>query len=466
MPGSTRDGPAFAPKSAFSGLAWPPVPDLRGLILTSLLVQYEQSQWWSPERLEAAQFAQLELLLAHSYQVLPYYKERLDAAGYRPKQELTWDIWSKIPILKRRTLQEEAAALTASTIPKGHGKTFTRSSSGSSGRPVKVVASELSGLFRDSCMLRDILWHRIDVGGKLAAIRGRNKAATFPDGLSKPTWDPTVDSVFSTGPGAALTSVTPVPQQADWLQRQDPDYLVIMPHNLFALAEHCRMEGIRLGKLQGVSTYGGVVRPEDREACRAAWDVEIFDVYSAEEPGYMAIQCPEFEHYHVQSEAALVEVLDEDGRTCQAGEVGRVIVTPLHNFAMPLLRYDLGDMAEVGQPCACGRGLPVIKRFVGRTRDMLTLPTGEQVSPSFVNDAFRDLPVAQYQIIQDAPDHLQVKLVPEDSFEAAEQEPAIRAMLTERLPAAYGMTFSYHEKIEHTPGGKYYDFRSEITKAE
>ena len=466
LPGSSRDGPDLAPKSAIQGLVWPPIPEVRNLILTNLLVQYEQSQWWSPERLEAAQFAQLEALVSHAYATLPYYRERLDAAGYRPEGKLTWEIWSKLPILRRRDAQDEAAALTTDKIPKNHGQTYERSSSGSSGRPVKIVSTELAGIFRDSCMLRDILWHRIDVGGTLAAIRGRNKEAVYPDGLRRPAWDPTVNGVFTTGPAAALSSVTPVPQQADWLKRVDPDHLVIMPHNLFALAEHCRKEGITLDKLKGVSTYGGVVRPEDREACRAAWGTEIFDVYSAEEPGYMALQCPDSDRYHILSECVLLEVLDDEGRPCEIGEIGQVIVTGLHNFAMPLLRYDLGDLAEVGEPCPCGRGLPVIKRFIGRSRDMLTLPSGELVSPSFVNDAFRDLPVAQFQIVQDAPDHLEVKLVPKEGYVAETQEPEIRSFLGERLPAAYALTFSYHETIDHTAGGKYFDFRSTITRSE
>jgi phenylacetate-CoA ligase len=88
-------------------------------------------------------------------------------------------------------------------------------------------------------------------------------------------------------------------------------------------------------------------------------------MYSANETGYLALQCPLSGHYHVQSETVLVEVLDEVGRACRPGETGAVVVTPLQNFAMPLLRYSLGDFAEVGSPCACGRHLPVLKEILG-----------------------------------------------------------------------------------------------------
>jgi phenylacetate-coenzyme A ligase PaaK-like adenylate-forming protein len=61
-----------------------------------------------------------------------------------------------------------------------------------------------------------------------------------------------------------------------------------------------------------------------------------------------------------------VEVLDEEGRPCAPGETGRVVATSLNNFAMPLIRYETGDTAEVGAPCPCGRGLPVLTRIMGR----------------------------------------------------------------------------------------------------
>ncbi len=434
-------------------------------MLTGLLVQFEQSQWWSPERLKAQQDRQRASLLSHAYDKVPYYKAPLAEAGYRPGREVTDEIWSRIPILDRQVLAEDSSVLKARSMPKGHGRTSERSSSGSSGRPIKVVITELATLFRDAGVLRDILWHRIDTRGKLAAIRGRSGAA-YPKGTGQESWSPVVRSQFETGPAVALSSTTEVPKQALWLQRENPDHLMIIPHNLFALAEHCRKEGIKLDKLRGVSTYGGVVRPEDRQACREAWGVEIYDVYSAEESGYMALQCPLHEHYHVQAEAVILEIIDEAGKPCAPGQRGRVIVTALHNFAMPLIRYDLGDYAEFGEPCDCGRGLPVVRRIHGRTRDMLTLPSGGQVSPVFVNDAFKDLPVRQFQIVQDAPDHLEVKIVQAPDYRPEEQEALIREVLSERLPADYAMTFSYHDKIEHTPGGKYFDFRSLVSNPE
>ena len=125
-------------------------------------------------------------------------------------------------------------------------------------------------------------------------------------------------------------------------------------------------------------TFGEILEPVCRATCQQVFGVKVVDMYSSQEVGYIALQCPEHEHYHVQAENLLVEVLAEDGRGCGPGEVGRVVVTTLHNFAMPLLRYDIGDYAEVGASCPCGRGLGVLTRILGRQRNLLVLPDGRR----------------------------------------------------------------------------------------
>ena len=170
---------------------------------------------------------------------------------------------------------------------------------------------------------------------------------------------------------------------------------------------------------------------------------------------------PREEGYHVQGETVIVEIIDAEGRPCPPGVRGRAIVTPLHNFAMPLLRYEVGDEAVAGDPCPCGRGLPVIERIVGRIRSLLTLPTGEHVTPVFVHDLMRDLPVIQFQVAQVAPDHLETRIVPQGSFGPDDEARLIERML-ERLPADYRITFRYIEEIPRSRSGKYMDFKSEI----
>ena len=84
----------------------------------------------------------------------------------------------------------------------------------------------------------------------------------------------------------------------------------------------------------------------------------------------------------MQSECAFIEVLRPDNTPCEPGEVGKVVASSLSNFATPMLRYENGDMAEVGESCPCGRGLHVLKRIIGRVRNMAVLPNGERLMPN------------------------------------------------------------------------------------
>jgi phenylacetate-CoA ligase len=185
-------------------------------------------------------------------------------------------------------------------------------------------------------------------------------------------------------------------------------------------------------------------------------------MYSANELGYLALQCPRHEHYHVQSEGVLLEVLDAAGRPCAPGEIGRVVITSLHNFAMPLVRYDIGDYAEVGATCPCGRGLPVLARIVGRTRNMLTLATGERYWPNFaLRGMTSELPILQHQIVQKAYDRIEARLVTGRRLEAGEED-RLRRQLLSRLPEGFRVDLVYCESIPRGEGGKFEDFVSEV----
>ncbi|MGH7123493.1 MAG: hypothetical protein ACREFI_03915, partial [Stellaceae bacterium] len=173
-------------------------------------------------------------------------------------------------------------------------------------------------------------------------------------------------------------------------------------------------------------------------------------------------QCPEQEHYHVQMEAALVEVLDAKGNSCAPGEVGEVVVTPLHNYATPLIRYALGDYAEVGAPCPCGRGLAVLRRIVGRARDMVVLPNGERRFGYHSPDLLAGIAaIVQHQVAQVSRDELEIRLVVRRPL-APEEETEIIDRVRKNYGDAFRYRLAYRDEIPRAAGGKYFVFRSEL----
>lgn len=459
---SAPAAPTPFPKPAVTGSLWPAYPGPTTSTLLSILFQLERTQWWPTETLLAQQMQQLGALTAHAARTVPFYRRRLQEAGIAGEKSLEPEVWHRLPILTRHDLQRMGKGLDSRKLPERHGATKRLSSSGSTGKPISVLTTNVCAIFWQAVTLRAHLWHRHDFSRTLGSIRKfRQGVGAYPDGLSLDNWG-TAALVFPTGPAVGLHINTAIKDQIEWLQRRRPEYLTTFPSNLMALAIYCRDRGIALPGLRQVITTAELVSPELREACWEAWGLRVVDMYSAQEVSYVALQCPDHEHYHAQSEVAHVEILDDRDRPCGPGEIGRVVVTPLHNFATPLLRYEVGDYAEVGEACPCGRGLPVLRRILGRVRNVLIGPKGERYWPTFGSRTFTQIaPILQHQFVQKSVDTLEARLVTERPL-SEEEEEALRRHIGSRLPFAMTILFTYHREIPRSEGGKYEDFISEV----
>jgi phenylacetate-CoA ligase len=448
-------------RSAVPGVEWPALPGGAPAVLLSLLWQLERSQWLPPAEIERLQFRQLEALLAHAWQTVPFYRERLKQAGYAPGRPLTAALWRAIPVLTRAEVQAAGKALHSSAPPREHGSPNTVRSSGSTGRPIEAAVSGFAGVVFNALTLRDHAWHGRDLKGRLGGIRiFKGRAAAPPDGGAQPDWGGLIAKVFETGPSFGLSIAATLDQQAAWLARVDPHYLHLFPSVLRELLD--RAAAPRPRSLRQVTTLAEPLDASLRELCRSRWGVPVVDLYSAQETGYLALQCPSHEHYHVQAESVYFEALAGDGRACAPGETGRAVATPLLNFTMPLIRYDVGDFVEAGAPCGCGRGLPVLSRIVGRVRNMITLASGERFWPAMgVGDFGEVLPVAQVQVVQKTLAHLEVRIVVPRRATPAE-EARLREIVLAKVGHPFDISFAYPERIERGPGGKYEEFRSEL----
>ncbi|HTS94682.1 MAG TPA: hypothetical protein VMG55_21910 [Stellaceae bacterium] len=352
------------PRSAVDTVVWPALlPEWQARLL-AVQFQLEQSEWWTPEELRQHQFEQLAQVAAHAFRSVPFYRDPLSAAGYREGEPLGPEIWVRLPVLGRKALRENADALTSRAIPPAHGKVAELTLDP---RPpvLRVRKTELTQLFTQAFILREEIWHRRDLAGKQAAIvLDPTGGSRYPAGRSMPDWGPPMGPLYGTGPLVILDATSDVGEQMEWLEREKPAYLAGLPETIGALARRYRATGKTLPGLLGVRTGSGTIDAEFRALCRAAWGVPVTAIIRVEEVGTVALQCPRQELYHVQSEGLLLEVLRPDGSACGPGETGRLVATTLHNFAMPLLRYVLDLAAELGPPCSCGRGLPVLTRVM------------------------------------------------------------------------------------------------------
>ena len=452
------DSPRVPPwplQSSIAGVAWPAVPTPGAAILLSVLHQLEQSQWSSADELQAMQLRQVDAVLRHAYATCDGYRARWTGV-YQPNAPLTYAALARLPLLTRRALQDEFDALRSRSPPEAHGPPVEQRTSGSTGAPVRLLTTRLCGLYWNAFTLRDHLWHRRDLRKKLAVIRRETEKGQHAN------WGTATAGVVATGPSVGHSIRTDAAALLDWLHGERPGYLLTYPSLVKELARLSLSRGVRLPGLAEVRTLAESLGPEVRILCRDAWGVGVTDMYSATEVGYIALQCPDHTHYHVQSEGVLVEILDDAGRPCTPGQIGRIVVTSLHNFAMPLVRYDIGDYAEVGAPCDCGRGLPVLTRILGRVRNTLVTADGNRYWPIFGTRALMEsAPIRQYQFVQKTPQRVDARLVVTTPL-TAEQEGRFRERVTSQLPPGIELHLVYVDRLERSASGKYEEFVSEV----
>lgn len=447
------------PISSAKGIIWPALTNPANSLILSLLYQLEESQWWSPEKLEEQQMLQMLPLLAHAYQTIPFYQKRLGILLEIKDRMLNFDDFRQIPTLTRQDLQKHGKEMISTAIPESHLPIGESKTSGSTGTPVSFRGTKVTGVFYRVLNLRSHLWHKRNLTGKLAAIRvSRQKLQQKSEKNIIKRW---VD-VFPSGVIVELDSGKPLTEQLTWLQKENPDHLLTYPSNLLALAKKAQELNIKLPKLQELSTFGEVITPEIRKVCREVWNLSVVDIYSCQEMGVLALQCPETENYHIQSENVIVEVLNDNNQPCQPGEIGKLVITDIHNYAMPLIRYEIGDYAEVGETCSCGRGLPVLRQILGRTRNMIMLPSGQMSWPSFILYKWAVLgPINQIQVIQRSIKEIEFKMVVSRPM-TTEEEESLRQQVCQDFGYELELKFKYVEEIPRSANGKYEDFISEV----
>ncbi|MGZ8304169.1 MAG: phenylacetate--CoA ligase family protein [Telluria sp.] len=334
-------------------------------------------------------------LLRHAYAHSPFWRHRLGDAGF-DAQAGSFKAFSSLPVLTRDELQQEFGALRARLPGQKEGDFMLASTSGSSGQPVRVEKLKaLHRLLYEAVGLIDTEWHRRDPSQTLAVL-------AFASGDAEhDSWGGIYPLLGYRGNGLSRgLSSRPMASHLDWLVQHRPGYLKCSPLAAAELAQLALSSGVELPIRQVISQSERVL-PVHRALCRQAFGASIKDRYSSEETGWIALQCPKHEHLHVMSGVTQVEIVDDAGAPCAVGQPGRVLVTSLHSYAMPLIRYELGDMAEWGGPCDCGIGLPVIRRLWGRTRHRLRLPSGElRPMPALGDDVAAITAVRAFQLRQ------------------------------------------------------------------
>lgn len=351
-----------------------------------------------PSRLYALQVKKIRVLVKYAYENVPFYHKLLIESNIKPTDIKTLKDMEKIPVTTRKVAREHFSEMLSRRVNKARCTTHT--TSGSTGLPLTVVIDDYGKDFRSAVSLRQFL----ECGGRLRDRQVQLRPAAS-SALSETRGKPIYERI-----GLLRMESIPLRDISDslvsFLKAYEPDIMVGNPSTYQLLCEIMRGEiNPRI-----VFSTGEILSKECRDLIISAFGAQVIDSYGCTEAWDVAWECPdECNGYHINADAVLVEFL-KDGETAVAGEEGEIIVTNLFNYAMPFIRYAVGDVGvKVDDSPICGRTLPLMDVIKGRSGDFIVLPDRRKLSPAFIDlNPFNN--VREFRIVQEREDLLEIWL--------------------------------------------------------
>jgi phenylacetate-CoA ligase len=380
---------------------------------TAKLARLRQAQWDTAAEVEQMQNRRLADLLRHAFDHVPYYRQVLaDAAVIDGNRRIDLTGFTSIPFLDKDIIRARPDDLVSDDLDR---RPWHRNySGGSTGEPVAFV-QELREEARWSRALTLLFdeWSGRRPGDRWALLWGSERDLTSNPSLR-------VRFRRHTRRLLALNAFGMTPQHmqeyVEAINRFKPRQILAYAGSLYHLARFIDDEGLRIHSPAGIMTSAESIYPEQRALIERVFRAPVFDRYGSREAGNMACECDHHAGLHVASPTHLLEILRPDGKLAGPGESGEIVVTCFETFAMPLIRYRIGDRATwADEPCKCGRAWPLLKQVDGRVMDAFVLPDGGTVDGCYFTMGFfgRDW-VEKFQVVQETADVLRVYIVLRD----------------------------------------------------
>jgi len=412
--------------------------------------ELESSQWKSPQELYSLQAEKLVRLLEHCERNVPYYSRLFADLGLKASDLVDYRKFTEIPPLTKTLINAHRDSLCASG---SLGKDLVRNTtSGSTGESLVFFNDRESIRQRQAVVVRNQKWVGALYSDREARLWGAqmdlDKLLDWRGRLHGFIHNTIQLSSYEMSNGS-------MEKYAEILNRFRPKLLISYPSPLALFARFLIERDIRIPSIRSIITSAEMLHGWQREVIVEAFACPVFDRYGCREFGNIAHECEQHEGYHVNVERVFLEILDDNGMPVEPGQTGKLYVTDLDNRGFPFLRYEIGDLAVASNRlCSCGRGLPLIEKFEGRSFDIIRCPNGNRVAGTFWTICLRRFDgVVRFQVVQEALDALLIRLVVDDMYKKS-SEAQITAAIRAKCGVEMRIRYEYVDRIETTRNGK------------
>ncbi len=420
-------------------VAMPAFDKLNGGSLTKYLRRYRKDQWLTEEELRRQQSRRLIKVLRFAQANCDYYKDIKLQKGLTGVEML-----SRFPVVRKADIKPNIDRFVV-----GDKSQYIReASSGSSGIQGVVYLDKEA---QSSHRAIQILWW--EWAGYQFGAPILQTGITPQRGMVKAMKDKVLRTDYIPAYSMEADKAIGLLRQ---VERNPVKHFMGYASSLYVFAQIAQQNGIDGIKLKSCVSWGDKMFPHFRKLIEAQFHTRVHDTYACTEGAMIAAQCSHGT-YHLMTPQCVLEIVDDDGNPVPDGTLGKVLVTRLDNFAMPLIRYYLGDLAiKESNPinCPCGRKLPQLRMVIGRDTDIVHTRSGKHIVVHAFTGIFEHIPeIKQFRVIQRNLDGIEIEYIPDQGFsdsilQVVQQK--IWTSLKENLP----ITFIKVDSIPNTASGK------------
>jgi len=430
---------------------------LRGGVLENKRI-LSDSQYLDTIALADLQEERLRTVLQHAHEHTSLYPPRFRACGLVEEGGIHLERFRSLSPLDKETLRSQSEALRSDDLHERKWQYNT--SGGSTGEPVQFIQDDT---YKEWALATKRLFNewtgykpgqpRIKLWGSERDLLVGNE--TLKTKVRRWVRNEHPLNAFQMGEADMRRFV-------DRINEVQPVQILAYVESAYELAQFIEREELEVYSPQAVMTSAGTLHDHMRETIRRVFRAPVFNRYGSREVGDIACECEAHEGLHVSAPTHYVEILRPDGTPVDPGEVGEIVVTLLTNYAMPLIRYRIGDMgAWAASSCSCGRSWPLLSEVTGRVSDTFLTEDGKRIHGEFFTHLFYgEAWVQKFQVVQESVRQITIAVVPADRGGDPEQRyrtemEAIREDIQSVMGKTCDVTFNFRREIAPTDSGKY-----------
>lgn len=413
--------------------------------------EFDKLQYLSKEDLENLQWERIKNVLKQANQNSPFYNTLFKKSGIFVEEIKDLKDFEKLPIISKQDIRANPSSMLAQNLS---AKDFLKSNTGgSTGTPLTFYRDKQCLLYRRAIDAVFNGWLGVKIGDWTGWAWGASQDIIENKSLKIKLANNMIYRTFFLS-REYITSQS-IQEFIKKIRIKKPKLVVAYPNMIYQVARYLTDKKIEDVFVPSIVCGAEQLFPYQRELIQSAFHCKVFERYGSREIGTVASECEYHKGMHIFSPSVYLEII-KNGKRAEPGEVGEIVVTDLLNYAMPFIRYRVGDMGSLtDRKCECGRKLPLLEEILGRTTDAVVTKSGIVLSGQCLIGIVQiwNIP-AQVQIIQETVDDLRIRIVRQEGFNQSHID-YMEKELHQKLGQDIKIHFEFVEEIPREASGKY-----------